>query len=169
MLVGEDGGGSVGTVHVEPELDGGGAISPRAMRSSTAPELVVPAVPTMQKGLWPAAEICAGSRLRGLRGSSCSARVYGDAAEGAAAESEEANGFVERVMAFRGGVENRLGSRWKRLLLQRSSESEWRGPSRAREKLASLPPLVKVPSKVVVQPTRSPIQRTVSASIFEAS
>src|ERR1700732_3450713 len=36
-------------------------------------------------------------------------------------------------------------------------------------KLASLPPLVKVPLNSPGQPTRSPIQRTVSCSIFEAN
>src|SRR5438067_12590927 len=36
------------------------------------------------------------------------------------------------------------------------------------EKLASLPPLVKVPPKARFHPTRSPIQRTISCSIFEA-
>src|SRR5579859_7735405 len=42
--------------------------------------------------------------------------------------------------------------------------------ARARaEKLASFPPLVKVPLNADFQPTRSPIQRTVSCSILEAS
>ena len=36
-------------------------------------------------------------------------------------------------------------------------------------KLASLPPLVKLPSKGCCQPKRSPIQRIVSASILEAN
>ena len=36
-------------------------------------------------------------------------------------------------------------------------------------KLASLPPLVKLPSKAPPQPMRSPIQRRVSCSILEAS
>ena len=106
MLVGEDGGGAVGTVNVEPEL--------MAARNFGESDEVVDGAgvggaggANDAEGLVAGGEICADRGFEG-RGIELHARVYGDAAEGAAAESEQADGFVERVMAFRGSVENRL-------------------------------------------------------------
>ena len=93
MLVGKNGGSSVGSVNVEPELmmtgdfgesdkivDGAGVGSARGANDA--------------EGLVASSEICAD---RGFEGSGIElhARVNGDTAESAASESEETNGFVE--------------------------------------------------------------------------
>ena len=106
MLVGEDGGGAVGSVDVEPEL-----VTTRNFGESD--EVVDGAGvggaggADDAEGLVAGGEICADRGFEG-RGIELHARVHGDAAKGAASESEQADGFVERMMAFRGGVENGL-------------------------------------------------------------
>ncbi len=108
MLVGKNGGGSVGSVNVEPEL-----VTARNFGESN--EIVDGAGvggaggADDAEGLEAGGEICAD---RGFErgGIELHARVYGDAAKGAASESQQANGFVERMMAFRGSVENWLGA-----------------------------------------------------------
>ena len=75
--------------------------------SSMAPEFVVPAVATTQNGLRPAAR---SSRIALLQSFDIKLDAIGDgdAAQRLAAEAQQSDGFVERVVGFFGGVNDRL-------------------------------------------------------------
>ena len=102
-----------------------------AIRSSTVPEFVVPAVATTQNGFLPRRTIVSYRLLQLLR-IELRSLVHRDPAQGLASDSQQPGRLVERMMRFRRSIEHGLAADRSHAFFNRVGKLRTPAPEPAR-------------------------------------